>query len=142
MVEFSEQVVLKALIVLHTMIRSGHTDNVLNYIAFSDILRLRQMANGERQGERSFPITLRAGITQPRLCLQAIPYRRTCRIMPYISKPVLVLTAISSTMQSVYNPKAIVTGVCLWQSEAGPETDRQATASPAEARPLWVASFE
>ena len=47
------------------MIRNGHTDNVLNYIAFSDILRLRHVANGERHGGRSFPITLLAGITQP-----------------------------------------------------------------------------
>jgi len=34
------------------MIRNGHTDNVLKYIAVSDTLRLRHVANGERQGER------------------------------------------------------------------------------------------
>ena len=118
-VDFSEQVVFKALIVLHTMIRNGHTDNILNYIASSDTLRLRQVANGERHGERSYPIILRASITQPSLCLQVIPYQRTPRIMPYISKPVLVPTAISSMMQSVYNPKTIATGICPWQVGAG-----------------------
>ena len=117
--DFSEQVVLKALIVLHTMIRNGHTDNILNYIASSDTLRLRQVSNGERHGERSYPITLRAGIIQRSLCLQVIPYQRTPRIMPYISKPVLVPTAISSMMQSVYNPKAIATGISPWQVGAG-----------------------
>jgi hypothetical protein len=142
MVEFYEQVVFKALIVLHTMIRNGHTDNVLNHIASSDILRLRHVANGERHGERSYPITFPARITQSSLCLQAIPYQRTSRIMPHISKPVLVPTAISSTMQSVCNPKAIATDICLWRVEAGPEAVCQAMASPAGARPLWVVSFE
>lgn len=109
---------------LHTMIRNGHTDNVLNYIAFSDTLRLRQVANGERHGERSYPITLRAGRSQLSLCLQVTRYQKTYRIIPYISKPVFVLTAISSTMQSVYNPKVIATGTSLWQVEAGLETVR------------------
>lgn len=67
--DFSEQVVFKALVVLHTMIRNGHTDNILNCIASSDILRLRHVANGERHGERSYPITLRVGVAQPGLCL-------------------------------------------------------------------------
>ncbi|KAG8917529.1 hypothetical protein FRC02_003056, partial [Tulasnella sp. 418] len=34
-------VVFKALIVLHTMIRNGATDNVLAYLSSSEVLRLR-----------------------------------------------------------------------------------------------------
>jgi len=38
------QVVFKALIVLHTMIRNGATDNVLSYLSSSEVLRLRNVA--------------------------------------------------------------------------------------------------
>jgi hypothetical protein len=53
--DLSPQVVFKALIVLHTMIRNGSTDNVLGYIAKSDILRLNNVANGHWEGEIIFP---------------------------------------------------------------------------------------
>ncbi|EKM50164.1 uncharacterized protein PHACADRAFT_105881 [Phanerochaete carnosa HHB-10118-sp] len=39
-------VVFKALIVLHTMIRNGATDNVLSYLSSSDILRLKNISAG------------------------------------------------------------------------------------------------
>lgn len=47
---FYEQVVFKALIVLHTMIRNGATDNVLSYLSSSDILRLRNISAGHWEG--------------------------------------------------------------------------------------------
>ncbi|KAI0083855.1 ANTH domain-containing protein [Irpex rosettiformis] len=43
-------VVFKALIVLHTMIRNGATDNVLSYLCSSDILRLRNISAGHWEG--------------------------------------------------------------------------------------------
>ncbi|KAG8748372.1 hypothetical protein FRC10_005919 [Ceratobasidium sp. 414] len=43
-------IVFKALIVLHTMIRQGQTDNVLKYLASSEVLRLRNVSNGQWDG--------------------------------------------------------------------------------------------
>lgn len=51
LVEFFEQVIFKALTVLHTMIRDFHTDDILNCITSLDTLRLRQVATGERHSE-------------------------------------------------------------------------------------------
>src|SRR5882724_11036253 len=44
------QIVFKALIVLHTMIRNGATDNVLSYLSSADILRLRNVGQGQWEG--------------------------------------------------------------------------------------------
>lgn len=46
------QVVFKALIVLHTIIRNGATDNVLQYLSSSDVLKLRNVSSGNWEGER------------------------------------------------------------------------------------------
>lgn len=46
----SSQVVFKALIVLHTMIRNGSTDNVLSYLSSADVLRLRNVSAGNWDG--------------------------------------------------------------------------------------------
>ncbi|KAF5316431.1 hypothetical protein D9619_006328 [Psilocybe cf. subviscida] len=43
-------VVFKALIVLHTMIRNGATDNVLSYLSQSEVLRLRNVSAGNWEG--------------------------------------------------------------------------------------------
>ncbi|KAI5118683.1 hypothetical protein M0805_003620 [Coniferiporia weirii] len=43
-------VVFKALIVLHTMIRNGATDNVLTYLSSEDVLRLRSVSTGHWEG--------------------------------------------------------------------------------------------
>ncbi|EIN09626.1 ANTH-domain-containing protein [Punctularia strigosozonata HHB-11173 SS5] len=43
-------VVFKALIVLHTMIRNGCTDNVLSYLSSSEVLHLRNVAGGNWEG--------------------------------------------------------------------------------------------
>ncbi|KAL4066001.1 ANTH domain-containing protein [Scleroderma citrinum] len=43
-------VVFKALIVLHTMIRNGATDNVLSHLSSSEILRLRNISAGNWEG--------------------------------------------------------------------------------------------
>ncbi|KAG8696553.1 hypothetical protein FRC09_008395 [Ceratobasidium sp. 395] len=43
-------IVFKALIVLHTIIRQGQTDNVLKYLASSEVLRLRNVSNGQWDG--------------------------------------------------------------------------------------------
>lgn len=40
----------KALIVLHTMIRNGATDNVLSYLSSSDVLRLKNISGGHWEG--------------------------------------------------------------------------------------------
>ncbi|KAI9433517.1 AP180 N-terminal homology domain-containing protein [Lactarius indigo] len=40
-------VVFKALIVLHTMVRNGATDNVLQYLSSSDVLRLKNVSGGQ-----------------------------------------------------------------------------------------------
>lgn len=50
----SLQVVFKALIVLHTMIRNGATDNVLSYLSSGDVLRLRNVATGQWEGMTKF----------------------------------------------------------------------------------------
>jgi hypothetical protein len=45
------QVVFKALIVLHTMIRNGSTDNVLSYLSTSsEVLHLRNVAGANWEG--------------------------------------------------------------------------------------------
>ncbi|KAH8989807.1 hypothetical protein EDB92DRAFT_819561 [Lactarius akahatsu] len=43
------QVVFKARIVLHTMVRNGATDNVLQYLSSSDVLRLKNVS-GQWEG--------------------------------------------------------------------------------------------
>nr|GAT53584.1 predicted protein [Mycena chlorophos] len=43
-------VVVKALIVLHTMIRNGSTDNVLSYLSGSQVLRLHNVTTGNWDG--------------------------------------------------------------------------------------------
>ncbi|KAM5544240.1 hypothetical protein V8D89_001900 [Ganoderma adspersum] len=43
-------VVFKALIVLHTMIRNGATDNILRYLSSSDVLKLRNVSAGQWEG--------------------------------------------------------------------------------------------
>ncbi|KAK7683337.1 hypothetical protein QCA50_013599 [Cerrena zonata] len=43
-------VVFKALIVLHTMVRNGATDNVLSYLSSSEVLRLRNISSGHWEG--------------------------------------------------------------------------------------------
>ncbi|KAF9078216.1 ANTH domain-containing protein [Rhodocollybia butyracea] len=43
-------VVFKALIVLHTMIRNGSTDNVLSYLSSSEVLRLSNVSAGTWEG--------------------------------------------------------------------------------------------
>ncbi|KIK99369.1 hypothetical protein PAXRUDRAFT_542585 [Paxillus rubicundulus Ve08.2h10] len=43
-------VVFKALIVLHTMIRNGATDNVLSHLSSSEVLRLRNVSAGNWEG--------------------------------------------------------------------------------------------
>ncbi|TBU30487.1 ANTH-domain-containing protein [Dichomitus squalens] len=43
-------VVFKALIVLHTMIRNGATDNILQYLSSSDVLKLRNVSSGNWEG--------------------------------------------------------------------------------------------
>jgi phosphatidylinositol-binding clathrin assembly protein len=45
------QVVFKALIVLHTMIRNGATDNVLGYLSSSEVLRLGNVSAGNWEGK-------------------------------------------------------------------------------------------
>ena len=45
------QIVFKALIVLHTMIRNGATDNVLSYLSSSEVLRLRSISSGNWDGQ-------------------------------------------------------------------------------------------
>jgi hypothetical protein len=141
-VEFSEQVVFKALIVLHTMIRNGHTDNVLNYIASSDILRLRHVANGERHGERSYPITLRRGnystlvfafrLSLPENLSNYAVYLET-RARAYRD---LKHDAIRVQSENNRDRRLSMAG------GSGSGDGRQAMASPAGARPSWVASFE
>lgn len=50
------QVVFKALLVLHTMIRNGATDNVLAYLSSSDVLRLKNISAGAHwEGELKQP---------------------------------------------------------------------------------------
>ncbi|KAH8981320.1 hypothetical protein EDB92DRAFT_190750 [Lactarius akahatsu] len=47
--ETLSSVVFKALIVLHTMVRNGATDNVLQYLSSSDVLRLKNVS-GQWEG--------------------------------------------------------------------------------------------
>jgi hypothetical protein len=47
----------KALLVIHTMIRAGQTDNVLGFLSGSsnDLLKLRHIANGHNDGASFVP---------------------------------------------------------------------------------------
>lgn len=48
------QVVFKALIVLHTMMRNGSTDNVLSYLSQAEVLHLRNVSAGNWEGRSSY----------------------------------------------------------------------------------------
>lgn len=48
--DVTNKVVFKALIVLHTMIRNGATDNVLSYLSSSEVLRLKNVSAGNWEG--------------------------------------------------------------------------------------------
>ena len=71
------QIVFKALIVLHTMIRNGATDNVLSHLSQSDILRLRNVTNGQWEGEATLPSLIFSGLLTPRPCRKVTRHRRT-----------------------------------------------------------------
>lgn len=47
----------KALLVIHTMIRAGQTDNALGFLSGSsnDVLKLRHIANGHNDGALFVP---------------------------------------------------------------------------------------
>jgi hypothetical protein len=49
---FFVQVVFKALLVLHSMIRSGATDNVLSFLGQQDLLRLRNVVGQTWDGKQ------------------------------------------------------------------------------------------
>jgi hypothetical protein len=69
------QVVFKALIVLHTMMRSGSTDNVLSYLSSHEVLHLRNVSAGQWEGA-----AFRARPPSPHshARAQATTRRRTC----------------------------------------------------------------
>ncbi|KAH9026517.1 hypothetical protein EDB85DRAFT_169699 [Lactarius pseudohatsudake] len=48
--EPNSTVMFKALIVLHTMVWNGATDNVLQYLSSSDVLRLKNVSCGQWEG--------------------------------------------------------------------------------------------
>lgn len=49
--QHSAQIVFKALLVLHTMIRNGATDNILTHLSQSDVLKLRNVYSGNWEGQ-------------------------------------------------------------------------------------------
>lgn len=100
------QVVFKALIVLHTMIRNGATDNVLAYLSSSDVLRLRNVSAGNWEGQLS---TLgRLGVADVQLApSQATTLLRIFKTTLHTWTLAYVHTANSNMMQSECNPKII-----------------------------------
>lgn len=61
----ANQVILKALLVLHSMIRQGATDNVLTFLSNNDVLRLKDNVGGQTWEGWSFnPYT---EVLRPRL---------------------------------------------------------------------------
>lgn len=51
------QVVFKALIVLHSMIRNGSTDNVLGYLSKGEVLKLNNVSAGNWEGKACVMVT-------------------------------------------------------------------------------------
>jgi len=101
------QVVFKALIVLHTMIRNGATDNVLTYLSSSEVLRLRNVSTGNWEGEW-FPCHLIR--TLKRMFQQVMLPPSTSKITPSTSIPEYALIKISNTMRWKFRPSLI--GIC------------------------------
>lgn len=109
------QVVFKALIVLHTMIRNGATDNVLAYLSSSDVLRLKNISAGVQwEGKLPFSSTLafQLRLLSPKVTL----HLKTFRITLYTSTRGLEPIATSNMMPSVSNPNPTVTCGTLLQS--------------------------
>lgn len=73
----STQVVFKALIVLHTMIRNGATDNVLTYLSSEDVLKLRNVSNSQWEGMYCEPCVTRSELIRE----QVTVHPRTSRTM-------------------------------------------------------------
>lgn len=102
------QVVFKALIVLHTMIRNGATDNVLTYLSSSEVLRLRNVSTGNWEGEWSLCHFIVC--TLKRMFQQVMLHPWTSKIMHSTSIPEYTLIKISNTTQWKFRQSLI--GIC------------------------------
>ncbi len=147
------QVVFKALIVLHTMIRNGATDNILQYLSSSDVLKLRNVSSGQWEGEFP-PLTSHPETFDLITVLQDTKHPRTCRTTPSISTLAYGHTVNSSTMPYASSPKPIATCATRLRSTMSSRraevvaTSAARTAYPSprpevsnEARPLLDANF-
>ena len=103
------QIVFKALIVLHTMIRNGATDNVLSHLSQSDILRLRNVTNGQWEGEATLPSLIFSGLLTPRPCRKVTRHRRTWPTTRCTWTTGYERTEISNMTPSASNPRPTAT---------------------------------
>lgn len=78
------QIVYKALIVLHTMIRNGATDNVLSYLSSEDVLRLKAVSNGHWEGVLFVLLNQALIRLTVRWHAKVTIHPRTCRTTQYI----------------------------------------------------------
>ena len=77
------QVVFKALIVLHTMIRNGATDNVLTYLSTDDVLKLKNVSTGQWEGAHVFVVDAEEFLTG--VSAQVTARLRACKTTLHIS---------------------------------------------------------
>ena len=96
-----KQVVFKALLTLHTIIRNGATDNILAYLSNGDVLRLKNVAALHWEGalftKRPDP---GIGMTTLTIYAQDIMRQRIYLTTPRISTHGFELFAILNTMPS------------------------------------------
>ncbi|KAJ3480704.1 hypothetical protein NLI96_g8164 [Meripilus lineatus] len=106
-------IVFKALIVLHTMIRNGATDNVLQYLTSSDVLRLRNISAGHWEGYNA-----------PQNLQNYAVYLDT-RIRAYRDLKHDAIRVQSETNRDLRNSQAIEEGRAAEQPEAKPQSHRK-----------------
>jgi hypothetical protein len=98
------QVVFKALLVLHSMIRSGATDNVLSFLGQQDLLRLRNVVGQTWDGEQPL-------FSTPAQQLNSLPqvtrHHRISDSMRSTWTAVYVATRSSATTLYEFSPRTI-----------------------------------
>lgn len=133
------QVVFKALIVLHTMIRNGATDNILAHLSQGDVLKLRNVSGGNWEGLCSLysatcPLTCSSPlntcdhhITNITSYHQVLRIRTTYNTTRDTSTVESAHTQTSSTMWSRFNQSRIeICGVRQhWKSKSRSTTIRE-----------------
>jgi hypothetical protein len=93
------QVVFKALLTFHTLIRNGSTNNILAYLSNGNVLKLNSVSTPNWEGAPSVtPPIPDVKMKKLTICAQDIRHQRICPTTLHISTPEFEPSATSSTM--------------------------------------------